>query len=85
VVAAIRFSRSYKREFIREFKGFILKRIQKAVQLFSVTLWSINQRTTEAEELADSLINQVSHARGKTLLVQQGTERVVDSHDCEPS
>jgi hypothetical protein len=30
------------------------KRIQKAVQLLSVQLWSVNQRTTEAEEVTDA-------------------------------
>jgi hypothetical protein len=28
--------------------------IRKRIQKFSVQLWSVNQRTTEAEEVADS-------------------------------
>jgi hypothetical protein len=46
VVSSIRFSRSYKREFIRGSNRFIREKL-------SVQLWSVNQRTTEAKEVTD--------------------------------
>jgi hypothetical protein len=57
--------------FLREFSHSAF------VTELSAQLWSVNQRTTEAEEVNQ---NQVSDAEKKTLVVQQGMERVLGSH-----
>jgi hypothetical protein len=43
---------SHKREVIR--KSVVVQVSHKRIQKLSVQLWSVNQRTTEAEEVTDS-------------------------------
>jgi hypothetical protein len=50
VVVSLRFAPSYRRQFIRKF----IRRQSKRIQKLSVQLWSVNQGTTEAEEVTDS-------------------------------
>jgi hypothetical protein len=56
VVVSLRFARSYKREFIRKLKDWFVSEFNhsKFVRELSVQLWSVNQRTTEAEQVTDS-------------------------------
>jgi hypothetical protein len=50
----IRFALGYKREFILELILFVVREFDDSVEReLSVQLWSVNQRTTEAEEVTD--------------------------------
>jgi hypothetical protein len=63
-VVSLQFAPNYKREFIRDF-------IETFAREFSVRLCSVNQRTTEAEEVTYLQIRSKSvTVEEKTLLVQ---------------
>jgi hypothetical protein len=77
VVLSIRFAPTYKagtrNYFEISVQLFSRMRIQKAVQKLSVQLWSVNQRTTEAEEVTDS-INRIKSVTQKTWHSQSSNE-----------
>jgi hypothetical protein len=53
---SLRFALSYKREFIRELINSLVREFNHSalVREFGVQMYSVSQRTTEAEEVADS-------------------------------
>jgi hypothetical protein len=96
-VISTRFSRSYKRRpdqarrtisqsqraIWKSDVRFVLEKAvaQKSASVRSVQLWSVNQRTKEAEEVTDSWIRTKSvTVKVKTLEVQEEMERALVSH-----
>jgi hypothetical protein len=55
VVTSLRFAQSYKNELIRELINSFVREFNYSafVRELSVPLWSVNQRTTEAEEVSE--------------------------------
>jgi hypothetical protein len=89
-VISTRFSQSYKRRPDQTKRAiwqsdvrYVLEKAvaQNSAFVRSVQLWSVNQRTTEPEEVTDSWIGTKSvTVEEKMLLVQEGMERVLDIH-----